>query len=198
MKKSLGIVGVISLGLVSCGITPDFSLLVGMPTLKTEWRTQGGTFVGCDEVRNGEALYSTKTQVRASFSAVGELDRADLNLQGEDNNSTIEDDDFVAVFRKDNGLENSGDDYTVLFDANSATGNYLPAGVGQQGIIVKPTPRNIKVVSVREQDRPYLNAGFHANLVGYSLSGQSAIAPQSNTIPVYRKCTLISENGPPL
>lgn len=195
MKKRLSIVGVISLGLVSCGITPDFSLIVYQPTLKTEWRTLEGDFVGCDKVWDGEVLYSTKTQVRASFSAVGELDRADLSLKGEDNNSTIEDDDFVAVFRKENGLENSGDDYTVLFDANSATGNYLPAGVGQQGIIVRPKARTIKEVRAYQADRPYVNAGFHAHLVGYSVSGQSATAPKSNAIPVYRQCFLIRDTG---
>jgi hypothetical protein len=190
------LIGAVSVAaaLASCGLSADGRLALFTPTVATEYRVQGTTdrFVGCDNLDG----VSAKTQVRVNFSSSGFVKTATVRLVG--NTTTAQDNNFVANFaRTELIVANENKDYTLYFDADAETGQLLPTstGLSSQAIVVNPTRRTIKNVTVSGNPIGGVNGGFKANLSGTSDQDSPAQAPLSAITPVYTNCTTVSDTG---
>ncbi|MBB6096756.1 hypothetical protein HNR42_000168 [Deinobacterium chartae] len=183
MKKFL-VLPVIAGLLASCGgSTPDNSLSISNPELRTQYVREGTTtdFIACDRLEGNPTM-----DVRVDFTTRGTLDRVDVRLVGSDG----QDDGYRATIRS-NSFIRSSDRYKVIFTADSTT-NPLPASAQPHSIIPTPTNDTVKIV------RPVSPSigRFQAVLVGYSTSGQNTPAVPSLTfVPVYSDCEEISDTG---
>ena len=184
----------VAAALASCGISADGRLALFVPTVTTEYRLQGTTdrYVGCDNLDG----VSAKTQVRVNFSSSGFVKTASVRLVG--NTTTKDDNNFVANFTRDTlTATNENRDYKLYFDADAETNQLLPTstGLSSQAIVVNPTRRTIKVVSVTGDPVGGAAGGFKANLSGTSDQDSFAQAPLSAITSVYTNCTTVSDTG---
>ena len=193
IRTLIGSVGVAA-ALASCGLSADGRLALFVPSVTTEYRLQGTTdrYVGCDNLDG----VSARTQVRVNFSSSGFVKTAKVRLVG--NTSTAQDNAFEANFTRDTLIAtNENRDYTLYFDADAETGQFLPTskGLSSQAIVVNPARRTIKVVSVTGNPVGGASGGFKANLSGTSDQDSFAQAPLSATTPVYTNCTTVLDTG---
>ncbi|GAA5514987.1 hypothetical protein Dcar01_03751 [Deinococcus carri] len=181
MKKMLlGAVG-LSAVLASCGtgVAPDGSGNGNVTQVRTEYRTQSGQFVACDNVNNVVAT----TQVSVYFNVSGNVQTVDVGLRG---NTTSQYDANYNARATGQQLAGVGTgSYRLTFNANPLNG-FLP-----QSIIVTPTQGKVKIVTPTSQ-----RAGaFHAELAvntgtaTYNLSSRLLAA---GNVDVYPSCTVIS------
>ncbi len=197
IRNLIGAVSVAA-ALASCGISGDGRLQLYTPSVATEYQINGtNTYVGCDNLVTLTGNAPANTQVRVSFTTSGTIGSAKVRLVG--NTTDTQDNAFQKTFTPGDGsLETSGtNSYKVYFTAVSATGDLLPTGKGNlssQGIIVSPARSTIKNVTVGNRAGND-NAGFAAELTGYSDGGSPAMAPFSSLVPVYSQCTFVSDTG---
>ena len=188
----------VAAALASCGISADGRLALYTPTVTTEYQINGtNTYVGCDNLVTLGANAPANTQVKVSFTTSGTISSAQVRLVG--NTTDTQDNSFKKTFTPGDGsLETNGtNSYKVYFTAVSATGDLLPTSkdsISSQAIIVTPIRSTIKNVTVGSRAGNE-NAGFAAELTGYSDGGSLAVAPFSSLIPVYSQCTLVSDTG---
>lgn len=172
-----------SAALASCGVggAPDGSGSGFVSQVRTEYRTEGGKFVSCDNVNNALA----STQVSVYFSVFGDVDSVDVGLRG---NTTDEYDDnynFEVTGQQLN--EVGGNDYRLTFTANPAVDGFLP-----QAIIVNPTRAKVKIVNTTSDKA----GSFHAALkvdtgsAMYRFDSQNLLNDRGD-VDVYPSCTVI-------
>lgn len=186
MKKMLlGAVG-LSVALASCGtgVAPDLSGSGSVTQVRTEYQTEDGRFVACDNYNNVTAT----TQVSVYFNVSGNVQTVDVALRG--NTTSQYDENYKARFTGDQLASIGNGSYRATFNANPATGGLLP-----QAIIVNPTRAKVKVVAVSGRVGTPPNYGsFRADLsvntgsATYSFS--SRLIPSGN-VDVYTTCNFI-------
>lgn len=186
MKKMLlGAVG-LSAVLASCGtgVAPDGSGSGSVTSVRTEYRTEGGQFVACDNYNNATAT----TQVSVYFNVSGNVQYVDVALRG--NTTNRYDENYKARFSGSQLASIGNGSYRVTFNANPITGGLLP-----QAIIVNPARAKVKVVAVSGRAGTAPNFGsFRADLSVNTGSAtynfNSRLIPGGN-VDVYSTCNLI-------
>lgn len=176
----LGAVG-LSAVLASCGTgyAPDGSGNGSVTGVRTEYRTQSGQFVACDNLDNVTA----STQVSVYFNVAGSVQNVNVGLYG--NTSSTYDSNYNTNVSGSQLAAIGNGSYRLTFNANPATGGFLP-----QSIIVTPTQNTVKVVAVSNRV-----GSFHAELAvntgstTYNLSSRLLAA---GNVDVYTTCNLIS------
>lgn len=179
----------------SFGAAPDGSGSGRIVSVKTEYATQlatatqPGQYVGCDRITNpSDVTRATKTQVVVDFAAAGDIDSVRVELRGDRTNEY--DRFFVTDVPAGQLKKRSDGTYAVIFDANSATGQFLP-----NSIVVNPTELPIKRVTVNEADR--VAGGFYADLTIRTKTSVFTLTSRNlGLTPVYRQCTLASTAQP--
>jgi hypothetical protein len=195
-KMMMAAAGVALTGLLagcgSSGSAPDGSGSARIVDLKTEYATSltpTVQYVGCDSVTNpSDTARKYSTQVVVEFAAVGNIQSVDVKLKGTNTNT------YDSAFSKNVPAEQlktlPNGNYRVIFDANSATGAFLPSSVGAQSIIVTPVeqdPRPVKAVTGQEK----VPGGFYTELTINTATANFTIDSRNlRVIPVYRSCTL--------
>ena len=193
LKAAAGL-ATLTLVLASCGVssnTPDNSLNINLPTVKTEFfDASKGRYVVCANLSTG----SVGNQVRVSVNANGALDSLRIKLVGQ--TSTRYGSDYDQSF-SEAGLNNTDGRYSGVFDQPAVTNGdnqILP-----QAIIVKPVLRNVKQVSTSEADRVANGSGgFYATVIGYSTTGQMTNTLLTVAVPSYAFCTFQIDTGEPI
>ncbi|GGJ18583.1 hypothetical protein [Deinococcus roseus] len=169
-----------TLTLSACTISFVFGLTTN-PTIKTEYRLANGQYVGCDDITpkgGGETLHMT--QVRVNFSTNADLQKVTVRLDGEQTNGR--DNDFVQTFNKAD-IDAVGNNFSVVFEADTAGDRLLPTEVNKEAIVVKA---KIKVVTATGK----LPGGFRAVVTATSTDGVTATRVSTQVIPVYQNCTV--------
>ncbi|WP_246580378.1 hypothetical protein [Deinococcus aestuarii] len=183
MKKMLlGAVGLSAL-LASCGsgTAPDGSGSGRVTAVQTEYRlnSETGPFVACDNVNNVVA----STQVSVYFNVSGNVQTVDVGLRG---NSTSQYDGNYNAQATGQQLAAVGNgSYRLTFDANPATGGFLP-----QSIIVSPVRDKVKVVSATSQQAGSFHAALSVNTGSATYSFNSRLIANGN-VEVYPSCTVV-------
>ncbi|MBB5375479.1 hypothetical protein HNQ07_000923 [Deinococcus metalli] len=183
MKPALGLLAA-SVLLASCGSTgsvPDGSgRIVDLTTEYTTSTSPTVQYVGCDNISNASAGRSGSTQVKVEFAAAGSIQSVEVSLAGTTNNTS--DPNFDTVIQAANLKKNSAGNYEVIFDANSKTGQLLPAS-----IVVDPVVQPVKPVSASNP----VGGSFYA-LVKITTATSSFTLTSYNLrrIPVYSNCTI--------
>ena len=181
MKKLwLGTVGLGAM-LAGCGtgVAPDLSGSGSVTQVRTEYRTQGGQFVACDNVGNLTAA----TQVSVYFNVSGSVQTLDVALRG--NTTGDYDGNYKARFTGDQLASAGSGGYRATFNANPLTGGLLP-----QAIVVNPTRAKVTVVTASERVGSF-HAALSVNTGTANYNFSSKLIPSGN-VDVYTSCTLIS------
>lgn len=184
MKKVLlaavGLSGV----LASCGsVAVGDGAFAQVTQIRTEYR-YNGQFIGCDNVLSGTQQLPGSTQVAVYFNAGGSIRSVDVGLRG------ITDDEYNGNYNgtfTGNQFDSvGGNSYKVTFDANPATGGFLP-----QAIIVNPTDRTVKNVTATGRVANG-NGGFYAELTLNTATDSGTVSTETlgsaGNIPVYTNC----------
>lgn len=180
----LGAVG-LSAVLASCGTgnAPDGSGSGSVTALRTEYRTQEGRFVSCDNYNGALAT----TQVSVYFNVRGNVQTVDVGLRGRTSNTY--DGNYNARFTGQQlvTVDPSGS-YRATFNANPAVDGFLP-----QAIVVNPARAKVKIVAASGRAGNNLNSGFYAALtVNTGTSTYNFDSRNVATVDTYTTCTLIS------
>lgn len=181
MKKVLlaavGLSGV----LASCGgsVVVGDGAIARVNGIRTEYRLSNGQFVGCDNILNNGVQGIASTQVAVYFDVAGTVQSGAVGLRG--NTSSAYDGNYNTTFSGSDLDAIGGSSYKITFDANPANGGFLP-----QAIVVNPTDRNVKIVSVSNP-----GGSFYADLTISNGSGSATASTRSlsnGNIPVYTNC----------
>lgn len=182
MKKMLlGAVG-LSAMLASCGVggAPDGSGSGRVTQVKTEYRlgSETGPFVACDNVNNATA----STQVSVYFNVAGNVQTVDVGLRG---NSTDQyDSNYNARVTGQQLAAIGNGSYRLTFNANPATGGFLP-----QAIIVNPARAKVKVVNATSQKAGSFHSALTVNTGSAAFTFNSRFITNGN-VDVYPSCTI--------
>ncbi|MBZ9753101.1 hypothetical protein K7W42_19880 [Deinococcus sp. HMF7604] len=185
--KRLGVVTAGLAGLLagcgSFGAAPDGSGGGRIEQMRTEYKL-GSTFIACDNIANNVGR-SSQTQVGVRFVLSGSISTVTVSLKGV--NSSQYDNNFKETFTRDQLQSVDTNTYRALFNANSATGAFLP-----QAIVVNPAPVKIKTVTASDQvGEFYAQLDVNTGSATYSFNGNSA----PFRVPVYRNCTVTGDTG---
>lgn len=186
MKKMLlGAVG-LSAALASCGVggAPDGSGSGRVSQVRTEYRTEGGQFVACDNVTVGGNTATAGTQVSVYFSVFGNVQSVDVGLRG--NTSSQYDDNYNATASGEELAALGNGNYRVTFNANPATGGFLP-----QAIIVTPVRDKVKIVSTNSTKAGSFYAALKVNTgtAVYNFNSRNLLI--NGNVEVYPNCTVL-------
>ncbi|GAA5531897.1 hypothetical protein [Deinococcus aluminii] len=183
MKKMLlGAVG-LSAVLASCGTgyAPDGSGSGSVTQLRTEYRlgNASGPFIACDNLDNATA----STQVSVSFNVSGNVQNVNIGLYG--NSTSAYDSNYNTNVSGSQLAAVGTGSYRLTFNANPATGGFLP-----QSIIVTPTRGKVKVVNASNKV-----GSFHTELAvntGSATYNLSSRLISNGNVDVYTSCSLVS------
>jgi hypothetical protein len=196
LKAGAGLLG-LSMILASCGsgIAPDGSGSLRVYDLKTEFKTQDGTYVACDNVAQLNGSITSQTNVAVSFAVSGTLTSVDVGLRGV-TTSQYDGNYKINIPAKDLASL-GGNDFKTVFKADSVNGQYLPQSIRAQGIIVNPAVVTIKIVSAKERLNTYGPGAFYAAVSANTSTGAVASGTTQflTTIPVYSSCNVLSDTG---
>jgi hypothetical protein len=185
MKKMLlGGVG-LSVVLASCGVggAPDGSGSGRVSEVRTEYRTEGGQYVACDNLTTGGNTGTATTQVSVYFSVFGNVQSVDVGLRG--NTTSQYDANYNATASGQQLAALGNGDYRVTFNANPATGGLLP-----QAIIVTPVRNKVKIVSTNSTKAGSFHAALKVNTGSAMYTFNSRLIARGN-VDVYPSCTVI-------
>lgn len=189
--------------LASCGIGVTGGAGVRIDGLNTNLRHNNQP-VACDVVfrsaNNDLDVVTRTTQVVVPFTAVGDVQSVRVELvgvnSGQNNNFTA-----TANRAQLDAVGTGNNQFRFRFNANSAQGQFLPASVQANSIIVNPAPNNVLNVVPRSGATV---GSFYARLTLTNSTGNTATADSrglgtaAGTIPVYSACTLVGETSTPL
>ncbi len=178
----LGSVGLSAL-LASCGTgtAPDGSGSGRVSEVRTEYRTQNGRFVSCDNFNNATAT----TQVSVYFNVRGNVQTVDVGLRGL--TTSAYDSNYNAQVTGQQLAAVGNGSYRLTFTANPADG-FLP-----QSIVVNPVRAKVKIVEASGRAGNNLNSGFYAALsVNTGTATYNFNSRNVSTVDTYTSCTLIS------
>ena len=188
-KRLIGLAGlaVILAACGSAGTAPDGSASLRISDVRTEYRTQGGTFVACDNTGLGGGTTTSKTAVATYFTAVGDVSSVDVGLRGV--TSATYDANYNATFSRDQLASLGSNDYKVVFTADPAGSGFLP-----QGITVNPVNQPVYIKTVTTGDRVGAGAAFYAAVTVHTSSGQNLNTSSRylKTVPVYTGCNVVA------
>ncbi|GGM06033.1 hypothetical protein [Deinococcus aerophilus] len=195
MFAAIGMTGI----LASCGSSgsaPDGSGSARIVDLRTEYATSltpTAQYAGCDVITNpSDPSRKYSTQVVVEFAAAGSINSVDVRLKG--TNTNTYDNNFNKNVPASSLKKLANGNYRVTFDANSATGAFLPNNLNSQGIEVTPVDQDpLPVKAVTGQNK--VDGGFYTELTVNTDTASFTINSRFlRVIPVYRSCTLQTAN----
>lgn len=184
MKLALGLIAATAF-LASCGssgsVADGSGRIVDVTTEFTTTTNPTTQYAGCDNVSGATTGRGTSTQVKVEFTAAGSVQSVQVSLAGSKTN--MADPNFSTTIQAADLKKNSDGNYQVLFDANSSTGQLLPAS-----IIVEPT-------QTEQPEKPVTasnNVGSFYALVKVNTASSSFTLTSVNLrkISVYSNCTI--------
>ncbi|GEM44904.1 hypothetical protein [Deinococcus cellulosilyticus] len=174
-----------TLALAACSNALILTLTSSMD-IRTEYRTAGGEYVGCDNVEplNSNTPSITTTLVALRFNTNADLDSAELGLYSTTLGKV---DPGFKTSVPANQLNSNATSYSFVFKADTSNNNPLPAQVGKQGIVVVPKGEDkIKIVSVGNQQP----LGAFKGWVQATADGTRATFVSTNSFKVYNRCSI--------
>ncbi|GGJ61435.1 hypothetical protein GCM10008939_01440 [Deinococcus aquiradiocola] len=193
LNAMMGTLGLAVL-LAACNVdstTPDNSLRISNPTVKTEYYdTINSQYVVCANVNSVSAANLVRVTVTASTAPTA------LHVQLIGETSSRYGSAYDTTFSGGN-LNVSADRYSGLFEQPAVTGS--DSEILPQGIVVNPATRPVKFVTTAESDRVAGGyGGFHATVVGTSSTGQTTNTLTTGSVPSYVNCALQGTSSDPV
>ena len=196
LKAAAGLV-TLTLVLASCGsgVTPDGSGSVNVYDLKTEYRTQDGTYVACDNTSLQNGSVTNVTNVAVSFSLAGSITSVDVGLRGV--TTSQYDGNYNATVTANQLADLGGNKFKTVFKANSVNSQFLPQSLRPQGIVVNPAQVSIKTVNAFNRQMTYGPGAFFASVTVQTTTGATGSGNTRflTTIPVYSSCNVLNDTG---
>lgn len=196
MKAAAGL-ATLTLVLASCGsgVTPDGTGSVNVYDLKTEYRTQDGTYVACDNTALQNGSVTNVTNVAVSFSLAGSISSVDVGLRGV--TTSQYDGNYNATIAAGQLADLGGNKFKTVFKANSVNSQFLPQSVRPLGIVVNPAAVTIKTVSALNRQMEFGPGAFYASVAVQTTSGATGSGNTRflTTIPVYSSCNVLNDTG---
>ncbi|MCD0169278.1 hypothetical protein IHN59_06505 [Deinococcus sp. 23YEL01] len=156
-----------------------------MQEMRTEYKL-GNNFIACNSI-SGNGIRNTQTQVGVRFVLAGNINTVDVQLKGV--NTSQYDNNFKETFKNEDLEKVDTNTYRALFNADSATGRFLP-----QSIIVKPAPVKVKTVTASNfVGEFYAALTVDTGTASYSFDGNGR--PIGYRVAVYSNCTVTGETG---
>lgn len=180
--------GVLAFALVACGngdVVPGSTVQV--TNVKSEFKTQSGTYVACNTVTRPDGTLGTRTGLAVYFTAGGTVKSATVALKGQ---PTSQYDAFYVQTAAPGQLSAlPGNTYRVLLSANATSAVYLSQPSRVQTLAVRPLGQVVKVNVVRATNRQDFAFSPQVTVSGIGTPGSehSALA-----LPVYDTCTVLS------
>lgn len=177
--------------LASCGsATFQDGAFAQVTQIRTEYRFNG-QFIGCDNVLSGTTQLPGSTQVAVYFNAGGNINSVNVRLRG--NTTSDDDNNYSGTFSGNQFDSVGGNSYKVTFDANPATGGFLP-----QAIIVNPVDRTVKTVTATGRTNGGVGS-FYAELTLNTTTDTGTINTRAlgtaGNIPTYANCYVQGDTG---
>lgn len=187
MKKlMLGMIGLSSF-LAACGSSgsaPDGSGSGRIVSLTTEYSTttsEPHRFVGCDNITNPTTPNrSGATQVKVEFAAAGSIQSIEVRLVGTSDRTV--DPKFTTTIQGSKLKTNAAGNYYAYFNANSTTGELLPAAIVVEEV---EQPRKTVTTAGNEVGRFYTDLVIKTNTSTFTITSFNL-----TQIPVYSNCTI--------